>query len=173
MPRLAAQFLQHGDSLEMIAWRRSGGRTLLAVGLTLVILAACGDDDSSDSSSTSSTSASTSSTTSGTESDVTGIWVGTWAIDPPYEGSAGEFTMQLVQTGGSFNGTVTITNTDCPTGNVSGTVAGTTVTFDWLLDETVSFTGELDGSSMSGTWESIACSDPNILLTGTFEATKS
>ena len=172
MPRPAAPVLQHGENSETIARHRARGLSLLAGCLTLVILASCGDDDAADSSTTSTTASDTSSSTAQTASDLTGTWVGTWAIDPPYEGSAGEFTMELVQTDGSFSGTVVITNTDCPTGGVSGTVAGSTVTFDWLLDETVHFTAELDGSSMSGTWASIACSDPNISLTGTFEATK-
>src|SRR5712691_4719653 len=29
---------------------------------------------------------------------LSGTWDGTWAIDPPYAGSAGAFTMELVQT---------------------------------------------------------------------------
>lgn len=105
------------------------------------------------------------------ESDVTGTWDGTWVIDG--YGNTGDFTMELVQRGGSFSGTVEITNTDCPTGTVNGTVAGTSVTFGWLLDpQPVQFSGVLNGTSMSGTWAANACSNADISLTGTWEATK-
>lgn len=104
------------------------------------------------------------------ESGVTGTWDGTWVIDG--YGNTGDFTMQLVQSGDSFSGSVEITNTDCPTGTVQGMLDGSSVTFGWVLSRaTVSFTGTKDGTSMSGTWSSIACSDPNISLTGTWEAT--
>ena len=105
---------------------------------------------------------------------LTGTWDGTWAIDPPYEASVGGFTMEIVQTGGAFSGTVEITNTDCGNGTVSGNVSGTSVTFGWVTTlQPVQFSGVLDGtSSMSGTWSSVACSDPSISLTGTWEATK-
>jgi hypothetical protein len=106
-------------------------------------------------------------------SQLTGSWVGTWAIDPPYAGVVGDFTMELVQTGGTFSGTVEITNTDCSNGPVDGTVSGTSVTFGWLLTpQPVQLLGVLDGTSMSGTWAAIACSNPDISLTGTWEATK-
>ncbi len=105
------------------------------------------------------------------ESSLTGTWQGTWAIDAPYEGIVGDFTMELEQADQSLSGTVVSTNTDCPTGTVQGTVAGPNVTFGWVLSRaTVSFTGTIDGASMSGTWSSIACSDPNISLTGTWDA---
>ena len=104
---------------------------------------------------------------------LTGTWDGTWAIDPPYETSVGDFTMDLVQTGGSFSGTVEITNTDCTNGSVNGSVDGSTITFGWLLTpQPVQFTGTLNGTSMSGTWAANACSDSSISLTGTWEATK-
>jgi len=106
-----------------------------------------------------------------TESQLTGTWVGTWVIDG--YGTSGDFTMELVQTGGSFSGTVVITNTDCSNGPVNGTVAGTSITFGWLLTpQPVQFSGVLNGTSMSGTWASIACSNPELSLTGTWEATK-
>jgi len=58
---------------------------------------------------------------------------------------------------------------------VEGTLDGSNVTFGWVLGQSpVSFFGTLDGTSMSGTWETIAgsCSEPTIQLTGTWEATK-
>lgn len=118
-----------------------------------------------------SASASPASSESGT---LTGNWNGTWAIDPPYAGTTGTFTMEIEQTSGSFSGTVELTNSDCGNGTVSGTVKGTSVTFGWVTTkQPVQFTGVLDGTSkMSGTWSSVACSDPSISLTGTWEATK-
>ena len=104
---------------------------------------------------------------------LTGTWTGDWAIDPPYETVIGGFTMELEQTDASFAGTVVPTNTDCSSGTVSGTLDGTDIEFGWFLSsETVQFDGVLDGTSMSGTWAAPACSDPNIALTGTWNATK-
>jgi len=175
MPALTTSVLHHGDNLDTTSQsgrdprHHSRGRTLLAGGLTLVILAGCGSTSSPSTSQTSTPSPSTSQT----EAQLTGTWAGTWAIDPPYAESVGDFTMELVQTGGSFSGTVEITNTDCSNGPVSGTVAGTTVTFGWLLTpQPVQLSGVLNGTSMSGTWAAIACSNADISLTGTWEATK-
>ena len=112
--------------------------------------------------------ASPSTTQSGT---LSGTWAGTWVIDG--YGNTGDFTMELVQTGGSFSGTIESTNTDCPSGTVDGTVDGTDVTFGWVLTGVpVQFEGVLNGTSMSGTWSSNACSDAELSLTGTWEATK-
>ena len=105
------------------------------------------------------------------ESDVTGTWDGGWVMNG-YPDTGG-FTMVIVQSGDAFSGTVEITNTDCPTGTVEGMIDGSSVTFDWVLARaTLSAIGTLDGTSMSGTWSSIACSDPSIFLTGAWEATK-
>ena len=105
------------------------------------------------------------------ESQLTGTWDGTWVIDG--YGNTGDFTMELVQTGGSFSGTVAITNTDCSNGSVDGTVNGTSITFGWLLTpQPVQFSGVLNGTSMSGTWAANACSNAELSLTGTWEATK-
>jgi hypothetical protein len=105
------------------------------------------------------------------ESQLTGKWDGTWVIDG--YGTTGDFTMDLVQTGRSFSGTVQITNTDCTNGPVNGTVDGSSVTFGWLLTpQPVQFSGVLKGTSMSGTWAAIACSNPALSLTGTWQATK-
>lgn len=103
--------------------------------------------------------------------DVTGTWNGTWVIDG--YGNTGDFTMDLVQSGDDFAGPIESTNTDCPNGTVDGTLDGSNVTMGWVLSGVpVSFTGTRDGTSMSGTWSSVACSDPNVSLTGTWEATK-
>lgn len=104
---------------------------------------------------------------------VTGTWNGSWAIDPPYATVIGTFTMDLVESGGTFSGTVEITNTDCSNGSVNGTIDGTAISFGWVLTpQPVQFTGTLNGTSMSGTWAANACSDSTISLTGTWEATK-
>ena len=106
-----------------------------------------------------------------TEGDVTGTWDGTWVIDG--YGNTGAFTMDLVQTGGSFSGTVAITNTDCSNGSVEGNLDGSKVTFGWVLTpQPVQFSGVLNGNSMSGTWSANACSDATLPLTGTWQATK-
>lgn len=106
-------------------------------------------------------------------SGLSGTWDGDWQIDPPYSASVGEFTMELVQTGTGFTGSVEITNTDCSDGTVEGTVDGSTITFGWVLTpQPVQFSGTLRGDSMSGTWSALACSDATIALTGTWQATK-
>jgi hypothetical protein len=105
------------------------------------------------------------------ESGITGNWVGTWVIDG--YGNTGAFTMALTRTGNSFSGSVVITNTDCSNGPVSGTVEGTNITFDWIITpQPVHLSGTVSGGSMAGTWAAIACSNPDIALTGTFEATR-
>jgi hypothetical protein len=107
------------------------------------------------------------------QADVTGTWDGTWLIDPPYETVAGGFTMELTQSGSSFSGPLEVTNTDCMYRTVQGTLDGSSITFGWVgEDQPVQFTGTITGFTMSGTWSSQACSDPNISLTGTWEATK-
>jgi hypothetical protein len=81
--------------------------------------------------------------------------------------------MDLVQSGDSFSGFVEITNTDCSNGPVEGTLDGSRLDFGWILTpEPVQFEGTVSGSSMSGTWAALACSDSSISLTGTWEATK-
>jgi hypothetical protein len=80
--------------------------------------------------------------------------------------------MELVQSGDSFTGPDEITNTDCSNGTVQGTIEGSSVTFGWVINpQPVQFTGTLNRTSMSGTWSAIACSDPSVSLTGTWEAT--
>jgi hypothetical protein len=107
------------------------------------------------------------------EASLTGTWAGSWQIDPPYAGVSGDFTMELAQSGSSLSGTVEITNTDCSNGTVEGTVNGPKITFGWILTpQPVQFTGTVSGDSMSGTWSSIACSNPDISLTGTWQAQK-
>jgi hypothetical protein len=102
---------------------------------------------------------------------LTGIWDGTWVIDD--YGNTGGFTMDLVQSGDSFSGTVELTNTDCSNGPVEGTLDGSRIDFGWLLTpQPVQFEGTLNGNSMSGTWSANACSDASIALTGTWEGTK-
>lgn len=104
---------------------------------------------------------------------VTGIWDGTWVIDPPYAEVSGGFTMDLVQSGSSFSGPVEITNTDCSNGTVEGSLNGSTINFGWVITpQPTQFTGTLNGSEMSGTWSALACSDSSLSLTGTWEATK-
>jgi hypothetical protein len=106
-----------------------------------------------------------------TASGLTGTWVGTWYI-AGYPNTGG-FTMEITQTGDSLSGFVVLTNTDCSDGPVTGTVNGTSLTIGWLLTpQPVQLSGAFTATSMSGTWSSIACSNPNLELTGTWDATK-
>jgi hypothetical protein len=103
--------------------------------------------------------------------DVAGTWEGTWVIDG--YGNTGDFTMELTPSGDGFTGPIESTNTDCPMGTVNLMLDGSSVTMGWVLaGVTVDFTGTKSGDSMSGTWSAPACSDGNIFLTGTWEATK-
>jgi hypothetical protein len=102
---------------------------------------------------------------------LTGSWEGTWVIDG--YGTTGGFTMELVQEGDAFSGTVAMTNTDCSNGTVEGEIHGASVEFGWITStQPVHFEGNLNGSAMSGTWSALACSDGTTSLTGTWEATK-
>jgi hypothetical protein len=163
--------------------KTSRGRTALLGGLALVLVAGCSLTESGSSGdpsfpvpSVSFVEPSESAQPSvppqpPADAEIGGTWDGTWVIDG--YGNTGDFTMELVQSGSAFSGQIESTNTDCPTGTVDGTVEGSDVTFGWVLSGvTVSFTGTREGDSMSGTWSSIACSDANISLTGTWEATK-
>lgn len=156
---------------------------VLLAGLALAVLAGCGmsNTTSSDppfpSSSLSFADPSESEEPSAPQppasADVTGIWEGTWQIDPPYETVVGGFTMEIVQSGNSFNGTVTMTNTDCSDASVQGTINGSSLDFGWITStQPIQFIGTLNGNSMSGTWSSIACSDGTTPITGTWEGTK-
>jgi hypothetical protein len=109
----------------------------------------------------------------GNASDTTGTWDGTWDIDPPYETVTGTFTLDLTQSGSTISGPIAMTGTDCEDGNVQGTVNGSSISFGWLASsQTIQFDGTVEGTSMSGTWSSVACSDGVTPLTGTWEAKK-
>jgi hypothetical protein len=102
--------------------------------------------------------------------EMAGTWDGTWAVDG--YGTTGDFTMELVQSGDDFSGTVESTDTGCPTGTVEGTLDGSSVSFSWVLSGVpVSFAGTKDGASMTGTWSAVSC-DNAISITGVWEATK-
>ncbi len=156
-------------------------RRLLVGALALAILASCSPSPSpsgppaSDSPNvTEAASPSPSQEATAPEgSGVTGTWDGNWAIDPPYAAVIGGFTMELVQTGNDFSGPLQVTNTDCTGGSVQGTLNGSSITFGWVFEQQpIQFTGTLSGTSMSGTWSALACSDGTTPLTGTWDATK-
>ena len=106
------------------------------------------------------------------EVGLTGTWSGTWKIDPPYSGTGG-WTMKVKQTGNKFSGTVDLTKTDCSDGTVDGNVDGSTLSFGWIVTpQPIHFEGQVNGTSMSGTWSAKACSDSKISLTGTWKGTK-
>jgi hypothetical protein len=117
-------------------------------------------------------------TLSGTSLDdfcsiMTGTWVGTWANDPAFGNANGGFTMKAVQKGNTFTGTTDVTGPTCVRhGTVTGTINGGTITFGSVAAaRTVNFTGTLNGTSISGTWDAIACG-LTITVTGTWQATK-
>jgi hypothetical protein len=161
-------------------------RALLASGLALALVAGCvssvSQSDSSGGPSLAapsvsfaepSESAQPSEAPPPGEAGLTGTWDGSWDIDPPYSQVVGDFTLELVQSGSSFSGPITLTGTDCEDGTVEGTVNGTSISFGWVASsQTIQFDGTLAGTSMSGTWSANACSDGTTPLTGTWEATK-
>jgi hypothetical protein len=106
------------------------------------------------------------------EVGLSGTWSGTWKIDAPYSGSGG-WTMKITQNGNKFHGTVDLTKTDCSDGTVDGNVDGSTLSFGWIVTpQPIHFEGQVNGTSMSGTWSAKACSDSKISLTGTWKGTK-
>ncbi len=95
-----------------------------------------------------------------TTTDITGTWSGTWR-STDYFGESGSMVITAVQTGNTFTATGSFGDTDC--GDVSGvslsgTVSGSTVTFDGSYDcsgniATLGFTnGVVVGSSMAGSY---------------------
>jgi hypothetical protein len=181
---IAHSVAEHMDPRSSV--QRHRGTAAVAHGLVLLLLTSCGGQSPTASSSatpsepgsipsselTASVVPSPSSTSTEVEDGITGTWSGTWTIDPPY-GNSGGWTMELVQTGDTFNGTVELTETDCSDGTVSGTVDGTQISFGWIVTpQPIQFEGVVNDTQMTGTWSSLACSDPDIELTGTWVGTK-
>jgi hypothetical protein len=109
---------------------------------------------------------------SAAESGISGTWSGTWTIDPPYSGTGG-WSMTVEQTGNKFSGTVNLSHTDCSDGTVDGTVDGSKISIGFVVTpQPIQFEGNVNGTKMSGTWSSKACSDPKISLTGTWKGSK-
>ncbi len=87
-----------------------------------------------------------------------GIWSGSWASTKyPIQGT---FQMQLTQTGGGFEGTISIAGSACVSGGtVTGAVTGKRVTFGVVQSrgKTVTYTGILTKSGMAGAFASPSC----------------
>ena len=74
----------------------------------------------------------------------------------------------------TFSGTGEVTGNTCVRhANLTGTINGANITFGFAsAARPVTFTGILSGSTMSGTWEAVACGTVQVTLTGTWESTK-
>ncbi len=82
--------------------------------------------------------------------DITGTWEGTWASSNQIDD--GSLTASFTQSGTSFEGTISITNSPCiSTGSVSGSISGNDISFGVVAgtDKTL-FTATVTSNSMSG-----------------------
>lgn len=153
----------------MVPVPNRGGRQLggLLIALWTVVSLACGSGGGSTGSTTQPSPAPT--TPSGTTADVNGSWRGT-ATD---SSGPGAMVWQITQSGTSFSGTVTITDTSTgltARGTISGTVSGSSIQFSIAIPAggfetmptcTASATGSgsIAGSTITGTYSgSSTCS---------------
>ena len=152
-------------------------RKLLCVPLLCAALAASCTGDGDPGPTATATTATPPSPTAVTEpsptadtADIVGTWNGTWeSMEPP--GADGTFSVTFIRFDEEVAGTIEIDGTACVThGTVSATLEGDRITFGAVLAERdVSFTGTLDGDSMSGTFSAPDCGSD----TGEWEAAKS
>jgi hypothetical protein len=81
------------------------------------------------------------------------------------EAIRGKWSVSLTQTGTSVEGTLTLAGSNVfAGGKVSGTVNASSIVFG-ILSETgkeASFNGKLDGTSISGEWESAVVGDHGV-----------
>lgn len=107
---------------------------------------------------------------------LTGTWDGAWQNAEQWGGASGNFTLQVVQKGASFSGTVDVTGPTCIRhGKVTGTVAKDgRIQMGWVAAgvRDVNFEGQLSGRSMAGTWTAIACKPLDIAIDGSWSASK-
>jgi tetratricopeptide (TPR) repeat protein len=86
--------------------------------------------------------------------DLSGIWRGTWTDNT--DGTSGEATFTLAQTGSALSGTVSVAGDTClPQGNVSGTVSGNSVNLTIQSSAesvTLSATYNATAKTLTGTW---------------------
>ncbi|HET7251688.1 MAG TPA: hypothetical protein VFI79_17725 [Gemmatimonadales bacterium] len=116
----------------------------------------------------------------GPAADLTGSWSGTETLSGSGLSCAISLTMQLTQTGATFNGTYSNGSVTCNgqsqtgiTGTIiNGTVSGSKVTFD-VDDPGAHQTGTVAGNTMNGNahW-TISTSSGSVSLAGTWSATR-
>ena len=106
---------------------------------------------------------------------ITGTWEGVWQNSPEWGGATGGFTMTAVQKGAAFTGTTDVTGPTCVRhGKVTGTVTKNHLSMGWLAAgvRDVQFEGTVSGKTMSGTWSAYACKPKDLLIEGSWSATK-
>jgi len=103
--------------------------------------------------------------------DVNGTWEGTWQND--LGSTSGGFTWTLSQTGDRVKGAARFSGPTC-VGEVpiEGTAHGSTVDLPMPSEWDIRFVGTVEGDAMSGTYSAIACSMPDFIVTGTWQATR-
>ncbi len=100
---------------------------------------------------------------------VTGAWKGTWE-STKYPPANGTFDVVFAQTGQALSGTVRVNESTCiPVGTLTGVLAGSAINFGAVEGaHTVTYTGSVQGDSMSGTYKAPQCADD----AGTWTATR-
>jgi len=104
------------------------------------------------------------------DGDVSGTWEGTWQND--LGGTTGGFTFTLSQAADRVTGRARFTGPTCVDEiSIDGTVHGSTVEMP-MSEWDIRFVGTVEGDAMSGTYSAIACSMPDFIVTGTWQATR-
>lgn len=81
--------------------------------------------------------------------DATGTWSGTWQSS--VYGISGTFSADIEQSGSVLTGTIDVPYIGMQGATLKGSVHGTTITFG-DIDNTITFSGTVTGSSGSGTY---------------------
>jgi hypothetical protein len=104
---------------------------------------------------------------------VSGTWVGTWLNDPALGEATGGLTFTLSQTGDRVTGTAQFSGPTC-VGEVpiEGTAHGSSVDLPMPSQWDLRFVATVEGDSMAGTYSAIACWPANVVVTGTWQATR-
>jgi TolB-like protein/Tfp pilus assembly protein PilF len=95
--------------------------------------------------------------------DLSGTWRGTWTDTT--DGSIGEATLTLTQTGSAISGTVSVPGDTClPAGNVTGNVSGSSVNLtiqSGAVTATLNANADTSAMTMNGTWTFSAPESPD------------
>jgi hypothetical protein len=93
--------------------------------------------------------------------DVSGCW--TLYMTDGIEGNT--FYLDLVQSGNTLSGTMTLATDQSVQLTLSGSINGSTITF--VAAQVISFTGSVNGNTISGTW-----ANPSLQRNGTWSASR-